>query len=245
MRFPRKTVAVILLVVAGGFACWRLSFPAVSYRYRLTVAVETDGEVHTGSSVVELQFRFFPRWLLSKVKRNYNVWVTGQAVLIDLGGRGVLVAALDGAGYERGTTAIWLPGCAFLPVAWKDASDSPMTAENQWKVSQLKEPTDLGPACMPAFYWFSSPADLTGAKAVKLAEFASVIGGATRLVSAQVEITSDPPVIDIDKKLPAYGTLTAPPANGLYTTPGGLTVRRRQFMMKADGPREFVIFPRI
>jgi hypothetical protein len=100
-----------------------------------------------------------------------------------------------------------------------------MTAENQWKVSQLKEPTDLAPACMPAFYWFSSPADLAGAKAVKPAEFASVIGDATRLVSAQVKITHDPPVIDIEieRSNPWLATIhlerkmrTTPPANSRY-----------------------------
>jgi hypothetical protein len=87
---------------------------------------------------------------------------------------------------------------------------------------------------MPAFYWFSNPADLAGSKEVKPADFASVIGDATRLVSAQVEITRDPLVIDIDKKLPAYATLTATPDKGDYTTPGGLTLGWRQFISKGN-----------
>jgi len=87
---------------------------------------------------------------------------------------------------------------------------------------------------MPAFYWFSNPADLDGAKEIKPANFASVIGGAARLVSAQVEITRDPVVIDIDKKLPAYGTLTAAPDKGYHKTPSGLILGEGQFISKGS-----------
>jgi hypothetical protein len=83
---------------------------------------------------------------------------------------------------------------------------------------------------MPMFYWFPNPADLAGAKEVKPANFASVIGDATRLVSAQVEITRDPLVVDIDKKLPAYAPLTAAPNKGIYITSGGLTISSGMFI---------------
>jgi hypothetical protein len=234
MRFPRKTVAVVLLVIGVAFALWGFNFPAVSYRYRLTVALETDGEVHAGSSVIELLFRFNPKWL-GPTAGTYNAWVTGQAVLIDLGPHGALVAALGGDQYDRSiVNASLLPSCAFLPAAWKNPSDSPTTAKNQWTISQLRGPVDLGPGCVPVFYWFSNPADLASAKEVKPADFASVIGDAARLVSAQVEITRDPVMIDIDKKLPAYATLAAAPDKGYHKTPSGLILGWRQFISKGS-----------
>jgi hypothetical protein len=234
MRLLWKIALGILLLVGATVAWLLLSFPTVSYRYRLTIAVQTDGEVRAGSSVIELLFRFNPAWL-GPSGGTYNVWVTGQAVLIDLGPRGALVAALGGNPYDRSiVNSSLLPSCAFLPAAWKNPSDSPTTAKNQWTISQQRGPVDLGPGCMPVFYWFPNPADLAGAKEVKPADFAAVIGDATRLVSAQVEITRDPLVIDIDKKLPAYATLTAARDKGDYTTPGGLTLGWRQFISKGS-----------
>jgi hypothetical protein len=234
-RFPWKTLAGALLVIGWFVAWWQLGFPTASYRYRLTVAVETDGKVHAGSSVIELFFRFNPKWL-GPSGGTYNVWVTGQAALIDLGARGALVAAL--ANYPPDPSVVnasLLPSCAFLPAAWKDPADSLTTAKNQWTISQFRKgPVDLGPGCMPAFYWFANPADLAGVKEVKPKDFAAVIGDAARLVSARVEITRDPLDIDIDKKLPAYATLIAPPTKGIYTTPGGLILGSGQFISKGN-----------
>jgi hypothetical protein len=95
MRIPGKTLAGVLLVIGGGFAWWQFNFPTVSYRYRLTVTVETDGDIHAGSSVIELFFRFSPKWL-GPSGGTYNVSVTGQAVLIDLGPRGAFSRRFGG-----------------------------------------------------------------------------------------------------------------------------------------------------
>lgn len=229
-----RKLAIIVLILIGSVIGWyKWSFPTVSYRYRLTVAVEVDGQIHPGSSVIELLFRFNPKWL-PPAGGTYNVFVTGQAVLIDLGARGALVAALAGDPYDRSIiNASLLPSRAFLPALWNDPSDSPTTPKNQRAISQMKGSADLTYGGMPAFYWFSNPGDLASAKQVKPAQFASVIGGAARLVSAQIEITHDPIVVDIDKKLPAYATLIAPPNKGVYIAPGGLTLGSGMFIARS------------
>jgi hypothetical protein len=231
----RKLLIIVLIIIGIPVIWFWVSFPTVSYRYRLTVAVECDGQVHSGSSVIEVLFRFNPKWLPPS-GGTYNVFVTGQAVLIDLGARGVLVAALGGNPYDLSVVnASLLPSRAFLPALWNDPSDSPTTPHNQRAISRMKGRADLDYGGMPAFYWFSNPADLASAKEVKPADFASVIGDATRLISAQVEITHDPVVINIDKKLPAYALLRGPPNNGNdYTTPGGSTLGWRQFISKGS-----------
>jgi|HubBroStandDraft_6_1064221.scaffolds.fasta_scaffold96355_2 hypothetical protein len=223
------------LLILIGIPLLALELTTVSYRYRLTVAVETGGQVHSGSSVIEVRFSFNPEWAPPSVG-TYNVSVAGQAVLIDLGARGALVAALGGNPYDRSVVnASLLASCALLPASWRNPADSPTTPKNQRAISQMKGPANLGPGCMPAFYWFFNPADLATVKEVKPAEFTSVIGDATRLVSAQVEITHDPVVIDIDKKLPAYALLRGPPNNGNdYIAPGGLVLGWRQFISKGN-----------
>ncbi len=105
-----------------------------------------------------------------------------------------------------------------------------LTFENERALSQKQGRVELTPDNMPAFFWFSDPANLATAKLVKPADFASVIGDAARLVSAQIEITHDPIVVDIDKKLPAYAELRAPPNNGLYTAPGGIRLGAGMFI---------------
>jgi hypothetical protein len=229
----RKVVIIVLILIAIPFVWYMWNFPTASYRYRLSIAVETDGQVHSGSSVIELLFRFNPKWVPPSWG-TYNVSIRGQAVLIDLGAHGVLVAALGGVPYDLSVvSAGLLPARAFLPATWRNPSDSPTSPENQRKISQTKGRVDLDrDGGMPAFYWFSDPSNLATAKEIRPANFASVIGDAARLVSAQIEITHDPVVIDIDKKLPAYATLSAPPNNGVYLVPGGLVLGREAFISK-------------
>jgi hypothetical protein len=227
------SVSILVALIAAAVIWYKWNFPTASYRYRLTIAVEVDGQVRSGSSVIELLFRFNPKWLPPS-GGTYNVFVTGQAVLIDLGAHGALIAALGGVPYDLSVvSAGLLPARAFLPATWRNPSDSPTSPENQRKVSQTKDRVDLDrDGGMPAFYWFSDPSNLATAKEIRPANFASVIGDAARLVSAQVEITRDPVVIDIDKKLPAYATLSAPPNNGVYVVPGGLILGREAFISK-------------
>jgi hypothetical protein len=83
---------------------------------------------------------------------------------------------------------------------------------------------------MPAFLWFSDKADPTTVKSIKPSDFASVLGNSARLVFAKVEITRDPIVIDIDKKLPLYKKLPQPPALIIDFRPGSSFVNWAMFV---------------
>lgn len=226
----RKLVIVVLILIAIPVVWYMWNFPTASYRYRLSIAVETDGQVHSGSSVIEVWYGFNPKWV-PPAWGVYNVRIEGQAVLIDLGARGALVAALAGEFYDRTTvTAEYLAGRAFLPEA-RDLNGYVPTLERVRKLSRMQGRADLASDNLPALIWFSDPSNLATAKQVAPENFASIIGDATRLVSAQVEITHDPIVIDIDKKLPAYAALRRPPiSNYGYTTPGGLMIGAGMFL---------------
>lgn len=78
-------VFIVLLIVSVIVIYW-VGFPKVSYKYRLTVAVESDGRVHSGSSVIEVDYQFWPKALRGLVGGSSGHGsVTGQAVVIDLG----------------------------------------------------------------------------------------------------------------------------------------------------------------
>jgi hypothetical protein len=212
----RKFVIVVLILVAIPVVLFQLAFPSISYRYRLTVAVEVDGQIHAGSTVIGLSHQFSPKILPDA--STYSESVSGQAALIDLGTRGVLVVALGGPDYRCDVQAGHLLGRAYEPAATRRPCEVgyPRTLENERALARMKGSIDLTPDNMPAFIWFSNKADPATAHFVKPQAFASVIGDSTRLVSAKVQITHDPIVIDIDKKLPLYNSLP-PPAEGSKT----------------------------
>jgi hypothetical protein len=245
MRWLKGTLAfVVILIVAivafvAIFVWLQSGSTAISYRFRLTIAVGVDDQVHSGSSVIEVRYRFFPTWAAG-LSNGIQLHSTdqGQAVLIDLGARGVLVAALGGESYDYcSVDARYLVGRAYEPPAARRscATGYATTPEYERALSQMHGPVDLTSDNMPAFFWFSDPANLVTAKQIKPGDFASVIGDSARLVSAQIEITHDPIVIDIDKKLPAYATLRGPPNDGDdYIVPGGLRLGWRQFISRGD-----------
>jgi hypothetical protein len=204
-------VFIVLLIVSVIVIYW-VGFPKVSYKYRLTVAVESDGRVHSGSSVIEVDYQFWPKALRGLVGGSSSHGsVTGQAVVIDLGARGALVAALGGLpGDYCVVSALSLVGRAYEPAVRRRrcVSGYPLSYENERALANESVSVELTRDNLPAFIWFADKADSTW-RQVEPSDFPTVIGDATRLVSAQIEITHEPVVIDIDKKLPAYTELRA------------------------------------
>ncbi len=47
-------VSILVALIAAAVIWYKWNFPTTSYRYRLTVAVEVDGQIHSGSSVIEV-----------------------------------------------------------------------------------------------------------------------------------------------------------------------------------------------
>jgi hypothetical protein len=203
------TVAAAACLAAIVAWYWQ-SFPIYAHRYRLTVAVEVDGEVHTGSSVIEIRYHDRPRRLaeLFLAGRRFSLSVHGQAVLVELGTRGALVAVLRPSSDREAVPANWLALEALGPRVVRMPDDGClMTADGCFEFSRLQGRADLRRDNLPQFIWLKDIADPSTAQPVKPADFARVIGGEAGLASAQVEITRDPIVIDIDKKLPWYNSL--------------------------------------
>jgi hypothetical protein len=169
-----------------------------SYRYRLTISIETDGQTHTGSSVIEVIWRRRPDFGNGV---GYLPEIRGQGVFTDLGSHGAIVAALHTGGASGNSrngpwNAEWIAPRAFHMSITPELPDLRMEGRRE-----------LTPDNMPRLIWFSDPADPMTARPIAPAEFTASLGPGARLVSADVEITDDPIVIDIDKKLPWYPEL--------------------------------------
>jgi hypothetical protein len=66
---PRKKgermrgLGLTVLILLGLYAGWKLAYPTYTYRYRLTVDVLVDGEIKTGTGVIEVSATPGPAWL--------------------------------------------------------------------------------------------------------------------------------------------------------------------------------------
>jgi hypothetical protein len=118
-----------------------------------------------------------------------------------------LVAALQSFTDRSVVDARWLALRTFNPQPEMPEGSYVATRE---RLSELPGPpasADLKPDDLLQLVWFTDAADRRTARPIKATEFSTTIGDGARLVSARIEMTDDPIVIDIDKKLPWYRAL--------------------------------------
>lgn len=205
----RWFVIAIALAGAGvGYFYWKNRSEVFAYRYRLHLAISIDDRVSTGSGVVEVV------WQCGRSYGNNHdelgpcyPSLGGQAALVDLGPRGVVVATLhtgenispvpDGA-----ISAVWLCGNAF--------GNGSTNNEELPALPKLSGRRNLVPSNFPRLVWFPRPDDPGTATKVTVQNIASIIDPTARITEAYVEITRDPIVIDIPSKLPWFAELRRP-----------------------------------
>src|SRR5581483_10939200 len=91
MRVMKVALVSIVALIVGGFVWYKLAYPTYTYRYRMTVEVEENGKIHTGSSVIEVQINRQPQVLSAPPIVPH---VHGEAVFVDLGRERNVVALL-------------------------------------------------------------------------------------------------------------------------------------------------------
>ena len=207
---PLRIIALgVALLIGGAVAWWQIKYPTYSYRYRLSLAIEADGKVHTGSSVIEIIWSGGPE--IGDVGP-YHPTIRGQATLVNLGNNSAIVAPLlNGESYgpapDGALSALWIVPRAFgTNSALEQLPDLPrLTGRRQLSANN-----------MPRLIWFADVADPKTARKVLATEIPGALvdpnGVAkpkARLIDAYVEITRDPIVVDIDKKLAWYNNMAA------------------------------------
>ncbi|NOJ43015.1 hypothetical protein [Bradyrhizobium australiense] len=87
-----RWVAAGLLVIAAIVIALMLMMPSATIRYRLTLEALVEGQRKTGSQVVEVGYHGHPKLLPNESE--FSVSIKGQALLLDLGRSGFLLALL-------------------------------------------------------------------------------------------------------------------------------------------------------
>ena len=197
-------IAIVFIGAVAAYLYWRNRPEVFAYRYRLHLTISIDDKVATGSGIVEVV------WQCGRSYGNNHdelgpcyPSLGGQAALIDLGPRGVVVATLhtgeninpvpDGA-----ISAVWLCGNAFGNKSTNDELPA---------LPKLSGRRNLAPSNFPRLVWFPKPDDPDTATKVTVQNIARIIDPTARITEAYVEITSDPIVIDIPSRLPWFAEL--------------------------------------
>lgn len=220
----RGCLIALVLGIAAMVVLYKHFYPTHSYRYRLTVNIEADGKVHSGSSVVEVTWyaHFLPELV------SFSPELRGQAALVDLGNHGVVVATLiNGEDYgparDGAWGAIWI-----MPGAYGFGTS---VYELPAALPKLRGKRDLALNNLPRFIWFSNPQNPTTARKILVPDFPAVLGPSVRFAGATVEITNNPLVIDIRDKLPWLKALEQkPPGEDIIYLPNKLGINRSMFI---------------
>ncbi len=98
-RIPAKLV-ICVAVCVGLYAAWNIVYPSGSWRYKLTVEIETPEGIKTGSAVREVHAEEIQKFPFPDAQST-RYRIKGEAVVVDLGARGQVFALLPT--YSSGT----------------------------------------------------------------------------------------------------------------------------------------------
>ncbi len=214
---------VLLLVLAAGW--WKQEFPSASWRYKITVEVETPEGIKTGSAVREVR-------AFSDIKIGDSggggAGVKGEAVIVDLGKHGVLFATI---GEDFGYSVMFK---AF------PYSDGGLTKEGMEYYSNLKnaQKSLLEINELPRFVTFKNLNDPLSARLVDIRDLQKDFGAGVQIKDITIETTDEPITWGIvDQYLPWLAKIKANIDGTSITTSAFLANRLDvgQFKKKAEG----------
>lgn len=189
----------LVVLIAVAVVAYETIFPSYSYRYRLQLALEIEGKVYSGSSVIEVNWGC---GLKIADSSGCAASLGGQATVINLGSRGALVATL-----HTGDTIFPVPdGAVDAIFLCANAFGNHSAHQELPALARLTGRRNLSPSNFPRLVWFSDPADPKSVEKVTLESIAN-IDSTAHFTEAFVEITRDPIAIDISNELPWFPAL--------------------------------------
>lgn len=186
----KKIVIALLTIVGLSYVTWTTLYPTVTHRYRLTLVADDNGKTVTGSGVIEASYWTQPQILTDA---EYGSSARGEAVVVDFGDKGLLFALLKGD--DMHSDASWIVRTAF-----GIERGSPPNAELR-ELRALTGTTELQFSKLPMLVRFRDISDPKSVERVDPNNLAASFGRSVKLLSATIEITSDPVTTGIGKRL--------------------------------------------
>lgn len=191
MRFPRLFVAISAVAALAGCS------QSETYRYRMTVEVETPQGLRTGSSVIQVRTSKGPAFPGPEAA-TLSTGIRGEAVAVDLPGGQTLFALLrnddsvDAAGY-------------YAEAAY--AAREPSLRAMDWQglivaMKPMQGEAELPSSAYPMLVRFQNVSDPTTVEKVEPGNLAGAFGEGMRLRRITVEMTDDRLTEGIEQRLP-------------------------------------------
>jgi hypothetical protein len=175
-----------------------------TFRYRLTLSVNVDGMVHTGSSVIE--DTFIDQVALAGLAGGipWAARLRGEAVAVDLGARGILFCVL-----RRDPTRNLSRDAELFPLlvfgdyfaAGFPVTDSAKFGAQIRELVRYKPKRGVDPDALPMLVRFRDLHNPASVERVDPANLAAQFGPGVELAAAMMEITDEPVTTGIENVL--------------------------------------------
>ena len=194
----KKFALYASFIVAIFIALFLVSCWPYTYRYKLIIAAEVDGETVSASSVIEVAMT--SQFQLNPDRAGYHFDVYGDAVYLDLGNGRNVVATLR-FGPSGGTDLL-----RFLAPKVFGSDDGlgfwpRYTGTNEARTLQTEN--------IPVLVTFGNPDDPGTLQVVSPDQFPEFFGPDVRFLKAEIQMTREPVTRTIDTFLPWVGDYSA------------------------------------
>lgn len=189
----RLLVGVILAVLGLVlFGVWSvLHPPSATLRYRLTLVVDDNGKETEGSSVVEVTLA------RNGLGTPFSMGMRGEAAAVDLGARGLLFAVL-------GDDWLMFPERVVAPAFGISRSADRLDIFKRIAALPPGSRADLPSDKLPMLVRFRDINDPKTVERVDPGNLSASFGPGVRLTRATIEVTDDPVMTGIEKRLPGW-----------------------------------------
>jgi hypothetical protein len=197
-----KKFLVVCVAIAGAlYLAYLVILPTVYLRYRLTLDVDVDGVIRTGSGVVEIAYQPLPDWLVDiSQSAHFGGEMSGYAITVDLGERGSLFVANARPFFvvDPKTHLMALPragNLSMLPFVAYGLPQDGLPSEMLRLARELratKRPIDLPPDKLPMLVRFRNINDRDTFEEADPRDLTAAYGSGVRLARARFEFTTDP-----------------------------------------------------
>jgi hypothetical protein len=179
----------VFAVVVAGVVGYKIGYPTHTYRYRMTVNVEVDGQMRSGSSVIEVKVIEQPAIIINPIQHRTK----GEAVFIDLGGQRSLVALLASG---EAATNVNFPDFV-VPQQFRSELKGRLAS-----LPSLRGSRELDGKNLPTLVTFSDPNNSATWRVIHYDQLEQVFGRNVHWRNAVIEMTNDPVTRSLEARLP-------------------------------------------
>jgi hypothetical protein len=208
-KISKKVVLALVLLTLMGVVAYAVSEavnPAsetYSWRYKMTIEIDTPEGVKSGSAVREVTVEFLPNMYNPDEPKRKSI-IKGEAVAVDLGERGVLFALLKGINGSHDH--------AKLITSWMFPKPAGVKRSSEYYSELKSEETTLGVEKYPMLVMFKDikdPKSIVDLYKVTQIEagyevedrFKELFGEGVKLRKISIEMTNEDVTNEINKKL--------------------------------------------